>query len=119
MSKLSDDPEKVAAAFLKDSDMDDTASYLGRGRRHQTMTDAEVQDRWASLFKDWVSGGLGRNQDLEDIRSEQGLRNLMPPYERVLDEVAAMKAMVKERISTNPNLRTAVEDYLERRGSGS
>jgi hypothetical protein len=93
---MSDDLEMVA--YLESQRLEATASYVRRGRVLARLDDEDLRRQWALLFKLWIADyGSGRHdhQEREDIESELQLRGLVPPFDRVLDELAVMREKSK------------------------
>jgi hypothetical protein len=88
---MSDDPEMLA--YLESLRLEATARYVRRGRLLAGLDDEELRRRWVRLFKLWIADyGSGHDhRERDDIESELQLRGLVPPYDRVPDELAVMR----------------------------
>jgi hypothetical protein len=56
--------------------MDRTAAYIGRGRRHASLADDELERRWAATFQAWVARlkKTVHRRALEDLEAECAVR---------------------------------------------
>jgi hypothetical protein len=92
---MSDDLEIVA--YLQSQRLDETARYVRRGRLLVGLDDEELRRQWVLLFKQWIAeyGSDHDHQERDDIESELQLRGLVPPFDRVTDELAVMREKSK------------------------
>jgi hypothetical protein len=102
-----DDPKKMARAVVASNQMEQTKSYLERGRRFEHMPVETLNANWADTFNLLC---LPRDQrrptDLNDYGAELRLRGLETPDHLVQD---VMK-QIQRRIIENP---AACDSLLE------
>lgn len=87
--------DAMAEAFLQSELMDETRTYLTRGRQLASSDTEAVSGLWTAAFKKWFATRApedARNSD--DAAAELRLRGMKPPYDRVQAELAAMRAEI-------------------------
>jgi hypothetical protein len=88
---MKDRIDAIVQAFLDHQAMEETKSYLERGRRFESLADDDLGKRWAAAFTAVCAhGDETREADLDDLGAELGLRNLERPAHLV--HPRAMKA---------------------------
>jgi hypothetical protein len=86
---MSEDPEMMA--YLDSLRLEATARYVRRGRLLAELGDEELRQRWVRLFKLWLADYPEHDhREREDVESELQLRGLLPPFDRVPDDLAVM-----------------------------
>lgn len=107
---MKDEANKIVRAMLAHNQMEEVAAYLRRGRRFQTMPEADLNQAWAAAFE--VALGLGvpeRQQDLDDLGAELNLRNLEPPGHLVKETMDKLSKRVSDM---SPEAREAAKKSI-------
>ncbi len=77
-------------AVIRSSEMDQVASYLGRGRPFRHLSGQELEDAWVQAFKTWVEVRDEPSQrTAQDLSAECRLQDVTEPFNRVTDELVA------------------------------
>jgi hypothetical protein len=93
---MNDSIDAITQAFMDHQAMEETRSYLARGRRFEGLSVEDLNQGWAAAFTSvCANGDQSRAIDLEDFGAELGLRNLERPDHLVHRD--AMK-MAQERV---------------------
>jgi hypothetical protein len=93
---MNDNIDAIAQAFLDHQAMEETRSYLARGRRFEGLSVEDLNRGWAAAFTSvCANDDQGRATDLDDLGAELGLRKLERPEQLVHRD--AMK-MAQERV---------------------
>jgi hypothetical protein len=88
---MKDRIDAIVQAFLDHQAMEETRSYLERGRRFEGLTVDDLSKGWAAAFTAVCAhGDESQEADLADLGAELGLRNLTRPEHLV--HPRAMKA---------------------------
>jgi hypothetical protein len=100
----------VTQAFMDHQAMEETKSYLERGRRFEGLSVEDLNRGWAAAFTAvCADGDRRRATDLDDFGAELGLRKLEKPDHLVRD---AMK-IVQQRIrDARPEMFEAVKEAI-------
>jgi hypothetical protein len=70
----------ITQAFMDHQAMEETKSYLERGRRFEGLTVEDLDKGWAAAFTSvCADGDESRATDLDDCGAELGLRKLEKP----------------------------------------
>lgn len=102
-------------AWIKGSEMDRAVTYVERGRSHQSLSNAELFERWkfaaTEVARDMISE---ENRAVEnDLKAEIDLRGLVPPWEAVKDVLAdALKQFVDRMRREDPAWLVRFEEHL-------
>ncbi|HEX4712888.1 hypothetical protein [Phenylobacterium sp.] len=91
---MNDFIEKAVAAFLEDQEMKESAAYLSRGRRFETLTADQLREQWAAGYRAFATDAGRGDQEFDDLRAELRLRGLDQPLDLVQAEFAALKARI-------------------------
>ena len=111
--------------YLQYAQIEDTADYLRRGRRFASLTLAEANELWVSVFADLAKDEMwgrvleARQLDMRDIGAELGLRNAPPPHDRVEHLLPRARALIERAGpgALSEGFRIQVGNFLaERRG---
>jgi hypothetical protein len=95
-SAMKDRIDATIQAVIDHQAMEDTRSYLERGRRFEGLTVDALNNGWAAAFTAVCAYGDERREiDLDDFGAELGLRKLERPERLIRPE--AMKA-AQERV---------------------
>jgi hypothetical protein len=88
---MSEAPEMLA--YVESLRFEAMAKYVQGGRILVRQEDEQLRRRWVDLFREWVSNfQFGHDhREREDVESELQLRGLLPPFDRVTEELAAMR----------------------------
>jgi hypothetical protein len=114
---MKDRIDAILQAFLDHQAMEETRSYLERGRRFEGLADGDLGKRWAAAFTAvCADGDESREADLDDLGAELGLRNLTRPAHLV--HPRAMKA-AQARVANSQHeafgpVREAIGRFMER-----
>jgi hypothetical protein len=77
---MKDRIETILEAFMDHQAMEETRSYLARGRRFAGLPDDALSKSWAAAFTAVCADGDERREtDLDDFGAELGLRKLERP----------------------------------------
>ncbi|MCK1437384.1 hypothetical protein [Bradyrhizobium sp. 15] len=88
---------------------DHLASYLSRGRKHQSLTGPELLEAWKAAFKHMADDvrDYARREIEEDLKQEFLARGQEPPYDLIHDDlerfVAQVDAAMKYQEATDPD----------------
>jgi hypothetical protein len=88
--------------------VDAAADYLGRGRAHRGLTDADLSRTWVAAFR-----AYSHNPDptrpprsaLKDLEAELNLRQIEPPFDAVREDIKRLTAgamQVLEQLKASP-----------------
>ena len=96
-----EDDEAAARAYLQHRAMEQTASYLVRGRHLKSLADDNLDKEWASTFiAVCAENNQSRRPDLNDLSAEIGLRGREEPahlVKHVMPQViAAAERIMRE-----------------------
>ena len=106
---MKDRIDAIVQAFLDHQAMEETRSYLERGRRFEDLTVDDLGKGWAAAFTAvCADGDGGRQTDLEDLAAELGLRNLERP-EHLIDPRAMQAAQERVRDSEQESFGPVTE----------
>jgi hypothetical protein len=120
-----DETDDVVDALLQSDLMDQTADYLQRGRRFETVLTPELNEQWVAAFRDFIqaettacetgeeSSGCD-TRDLDDTASELRLRGLDPPFDGIeeKDSGALQKLLQTVGPDASESLDRKIEQYL-------
>ncbi|HJQ57923.1 MAG TPA: hypothetical protein VJ890_13515 [Vineibacter sp.] len=105
--------DRIVSAFLDNREMEETRSYLARGRRFEALDTERLNQDWVALFRALVAGDNSRLQDLDDVGAEIRLRGLAPPEHLVQAELATVAEMAKrEGPVLSESARRELRDFL-------
>jgi hypothetical protein len=77
---------ELAEEFLQHELMNETRTYIERGRRLQTLSNDEIVNTWVATFGRWFGEKTaGNSQDMDDAAAEIRLRGLEMPYQKIED----------------------------------
>jgi hypothetical protein len=105
-------------AFIQHELMDETASYLSRGRSLHQLDDEAVKLGWTAAFKRWTDKEPNDQIKLEDWAAELRIRNIDPPLDRVSNELDAMRRKVRQPASgelKSGELRHRIAEFQHKR----
>src|SRR5260370_8827394 len=84
---MKDRIDAIVQAVIDHQAMEDTRSYLERGRRFEGLTVDALNDGWAAAFTAVCAYGDERREtDLDDFGAGLGLRNLNRPHHLIPPE---------------------------------
>ena len=96
---MKDRIDAIVQAFLDHQAMEETRSYLERGRPFEGLADDALGKQWAAAFTAvCADGDDSRHTDLDDLGAELGLRNIERPAHLVHPR-AMQAAQERERNS--------------------
>ncbi|HTG08244.1 MAG TPA: hypothetical protein VK635_29870 [Bradyrhizobium sp.] len=101
---MTQDVDALALAFLERETVAAIRSYLGSGRRFQSMNKPDLYMLWAAAFIDFWRGDRARLRDFKDLGVEIELRNLQKPVELVCEKLELARQRRKETRESNPEL---------------
>jgi len=91
--------EKDAESFLQHALMEETRSYVERGRALKDHSDSAVADIWVATVERWFEARTSETQrQMDDASAELRLRDIKEPADRV----ASLLAQMKEEIRRDP-----------------
>jgi hypothetical protein len=111
-------PDDEAEAFLQSQSLEETQSYLIRGRRFSEVLPDELAARWVIAFKAWV--GVRNDvhrREMDDLSAELRLRDLPLPKDQVQAEIAAMAIEIEQAgpDSLSDETRQRIADFMAAR----
>jgi hypothetical protein len=117
---VSADKDDEVRGWLRSENVDATADYVARGRKHQGMLGADLAAAWISLFRR-ISFEF-RNYELHvvqaDLSAEYHLRAEKPPYHLVTDDMDRLSASIKRDVEAlNPEKRDQISEKMFERYS--
>jgi hypothetical protein len=90
--------DAIAISYLQHELLDETRSYLERGRALRSVADAAAIDAWVATFEHWFEKRTAETtRNMDDAAAELRLRNLDLPYERVKSKIDTLSAEIKRR----------------------
>ena len=111
------DPE-VLQTVLRAAALEETESYLVRGRRFERLSKEDLSERWIAGFKAWCKDRtLELQREFDDAAAELMLRGEEPPFDAVRDETAALADEAARDVSTHgganrARLRARIRELL-------
>jgi hypothetical protein len=103
----------LAKALLRSEQMDDTSSYLQRGRQFGQLSSSELDQAWFKAFHSWFeTRASGVQQRESDLSAEYRLRNLEIPYHLVEDLLAKAREEIRSVGPENPGVLAKIEKFL-------
>lgn len=98
---MTDQVAKRVTAFFESQRIDCTANYLTRGRKHRSLSDAELGAKWVEAYRSWANDTSNPEALIaeNDLQAEFDLRRLDPPVDLVRDERTKLFAKVVEVLS--------------------
>jgi hypothetical protein len=111
-------PEDEAAAFLQSRLLEETQSYLIRGRRFSEILPDELAARWVIAFKAWSAArGDVQRREMDDLSAELRLRDLPLPEDQVRAEITAMAKEIEQAgpDSLSDEARQRIADFMAAR----
>jgi hypothetical protein len=104
---------ELVMAFLQSDQMDQTSSYLQRGRQFQQLSSSELEQAWFKAFRSWFeTRESAREQRESDLSAEYRLRNLEIPHHLVKDLLAKMQEELRSYGPENPGVLAKIEMFL-------
>jgi hypothetical protein len=101
--------DAILEAFMDHQAMEETRSYLERGRRFEGLTDDALSTGWVAAFTAVCAhGDECRETDLDDFGAELGLRKLARP-EHLIHPRAMQAAQKRVRDSQHEALGPVTE----------
>lgn len=88
-----DDDE--ARALIEHQLMEETKSYLERGRFFEHSTVEQLRAGWIRDLEAFVAGDVSAVRRLENIEAELRLRGLQPPYDEAAPEIERLAQQVR------------------------
>jgi hypothetical protein len=114
---MKDRIDAILQAFMDHQAMEETKSYLERGRRFAGLTVDDLSKGWAAAFTAVCAyGDESRETDLDDLGAELGLRNLKRP-EHLVRSRAMQAAQARVRNSQHEAfgpVTEAIDRFMER-----
>lgn len=114
---MSDHSDDIARAAIADDEMQDTRSYLVRGRAFASLSVEDLNQMWAAAFTAIALGDDAKLTEYSDLAAELRLRSLPLPEHLVQGAMPALQKRISE--STPEHLeavRTHVAHLRERWG---
>ena len=114
---MKDRIDAIVQAVIDHQAMEDTRSYLERGRRFEGLTVDALNDGWAAAFTAVCAyGDESRETDLDDLGAELGLRNLKRPEHLVRPRAmqAAQARVVNSQHEAFGPVTEAIDRFMER-----
>ena len=114
----SDDDPEVLQTVLRAAALEETESYLVRGRRFERLSKEDLSERWIAGFKAWCRDRtLELQREFDDAAAELMLRGEEPPFDAVRDETAALADEAARDVSTHggadrARLRARIRELL-------
>jgi hypothetical protein len=113
---MNDNIDAIAQAFLDHQAMEETRSYLGRGRRFEGLSVNDLNKGWAAAFTAVCAhGDESRVTDLDDLGAELSLRKLGRPDHLVHRDAMriAQERVRKSRLDAIGPLMEAVGKFRD------
>ena len=115
-----DKADDEVRGWLRSENVDATADYVARGRKHQGMPSADLAAAWISSFRR-LSFEF-RNYELHvvqaDLSAEYHLRAEKPPYHLVTDDMDRLSAGIKRDVEAlSPEKRDQISEKMFERYS--
>jgi hypothetical protein len=111
-------PDDEAEAFLQSRSLEETQSYLIRGRRFSEVLPDELAARWVIAFKAWaaVRDDVHR-REMDDLSAELRLHDLPLPKDQVQAEIAAIAKEIEQAgpDSLSDEARQRIADFMAAR----
>jgi hypothetical protein len=105
---------RVVEAIVQDAEMEETATYLSRGRTFAALDAGTLRTRWTAAFKAWFgSRDAADCRLMDDLAAELRLRRLDLPLRTVEAEFVVMRAELREAGPGDPALTERIRQYLE------
>src|SRR3954471_17498596 len=104
--KTREGSEEVARALLNESAMDETQSYLQRGRPYAGLDIEALNKTWLAALRAFLNNPENQ-QAYKDADAEFALRKLEPPYAEAKAEIEALVTKAKA-IVADPQARARI-----------
>lgn len=112
--------DDMVKAFLQSELMEETASYLKRGRGFAGLAPDELERKWTASFNAWVAHRREAERILtEDLEAELRIRGLEPPLHAVPEAIAAAKKDFRTGSEAYPRVLEKVRAFLAAREKGN
>lgn len=89
----------MGTAEVAQRQLEQTRSYLLRGRLLEALSDEQLASIWADTIFRWAQGDEAQSAMVKDATAEFALRNLDPPVERVRDVIGVLAARGMDALS--------------------
>jgi hypothetical protein len=111
---MADDPhDDEAEAYLQHTLMEETQSYLERGRSLKDRSNDDLLNAWVTTVERWFRGRSSESQhDMDDAAAEIRLRGLTAPEERVSVLLKEMRdEIARDPGELNEGARRRLEEF--------
>jgi hypothetical protein len=116
---MTDRPDPMMLAMLRNQDMEDLADYLNRGRLLAETPVDQLKSRWVQLMHEWVKNFKKTDhRERNDIQAELGLRRIEIPMKLIEDLIPTLQGLsikaAVELLSAPADRKVVVEEWLQR-----
>jgi hypothetical protein len=115
--KMIDDAhaKAVITAAMASQAMDETQSYLERGRSLESTSETALKDIWETRFKAaFKSRRPDDFESLDDASAELRLRNIEAPFDRVQVELEDAQEEIRQRGPKSMGIGKTLMEFLEK-----
>jgi hypothetical protein len=111
----------LAEDFLQHELMNETKDYLDRGRLFEQLSIAELNAKWITAFRRFVSDDSSVIPEMNGLAAELRLRSLEPPFDAVQSEISKMTETVRRLGpgSLSDSARDRIDAFLVQRKKAS
>lgn len=107
--------DDLVEGLIRSEQMEETAAYLGRGRRFSALSPSELELRWVEAFRTWLGERTDSHlQQMDDLSAELRLRGLEPPYHLVKKESEAIREEIRVADPADFDIREKIAAYLRK-----
>lgn len=106
------DEDKLIDALLASEIMNETASYIARGRAFQSLRLRDLEDRWVKAFRCWIAS-QGGSLEMDDLAAELRLRDVPLPSHRVPEEHKRLREDMLSPDRDEPAVQARLAAFLK------
>jgi hypothetical protein len=113
---MTDDLSKDIASWSRSEDVNRTADYASRGRKHAGLSDDELKAKWVDAFRNLAGDFINSEwwQIESDLLSEFTLRAVEAPFDLVKDDLQKLSDGLNAAIKSGAGDERAGEESLAR-----
>ena len=115
MEKLAERFEALPDAWFENELFEQARDYMTRGRRFETMSDSQLNEKWAKTFRQFVRFHVGQHiAELADAGAELRLRGAEFPTHLVISEVEQLQSAIRfiEPVAPPAEFDSKFDDYF-------
>lgn len=106
--------DSLVSSYLADIEMEQTRSYLARGRAYAELSNMALRKRWAKAYEAFfVAEEVAAQLELHDTDAEIRLRGLKPPVHLIRSALKIVNGRIKAA-RTSENDKRIVDEILNR-----